>query len=82
MHRCGVASPEEVETLAQAITRLPNVTFAGITTFPGHIWSDPAEQALPLAEVSAMIADIKDRLQRSGLVLRNCQRGQYTDCAQ
>ena len=67
LQRCGVASPQEVENLAHVITRLPNVTFAGISTFPGHIWSDPAEQALPLAEVSAMIADIKDRLQHSGL---------------
>ena len=67
LHRCGVESPEAVENLAHVITRLPNVTFAGISTFPGHIWSDPAEQALPLAEVSAMIADIKDRLQHSGL---------------
>ena len=62
-----MASPQEVENLAHVITRLPNVTFAGISTFPGHIWSDPAEQALPLAEVSAMIADMKDRLQHSGL---------------
>ncbi len=67
LHRCGVESPELVETLALAITRLPNVTFAGISTFPGHIWSDPAQQAGPLAEVSGMIADIKARLQRSGL---------------
>jgi D-serine deaminase-like pyridoxal phosphate-dependent protein len=66
MHRCGVASSESVETLARAITRLPNVTFAGITTFPGHIWLEPAQQAGEMAEVSAMISEIKGRLQRGG----------------
>jgi len=67
MHRCGVGSPDEVETLAQAITRRSNVRFAGITTFPGHVWAEPADQGRPLAEVSAMVGEIKARLQRSGL---------------
>jgi D-serine deaminase-like pyridoxal phosphate-dependent protein len=67
MHRCGVASADEVSKLAQGITRLSNVTFAGITTFPGHIWAEPMQQAGPLAEVSAMIGDIKTGLQRSGI---------------
>lgn len=67
MRRCGVGTPEEAETLAKAISRLPGVNFAGITTFPGHIWAAPDQQAGPLAEVSAMISEIKSRLQRSGL---------------
>jgi D-serine deaminase-like pyridoxal phosphate-dependent protein len=66
LHRCGVASPEDVETLAHAITRLPHITFAGISTFPGHVWSEPAQQAGPLSEVSAMVSEIRTRLRRGG----------------
>lgn len=66
MRRCGVASPEEVERLAQTIDQLPNVRFAGITTYPGHIWFEPAQQAAALADVSAIIQAILGRLKRGG----------------
>jgi D-serine deaminase-like pyridoxal phosphate-dependent protein len=68
MHRCGVTSPAEAEALAQTIDRLPNVRFAGITTYPGHIWAEPAQQGEALGEISAMVQEIAHRLQRSGLL--------------
>ena len=38
------AGNDEAEQLAQGIARLPNVHLAGITTYPGHIWTAPDEQ--------------------------------------
>jgi D-serine deaminase-like pyridoxal phosphate-dependent protein len=67
MRRCGVGSAEEVVELAKAISRLPHVEFAGITTYPGHIWSEPADQGGALAELSSLIAEIRDRLADSGM---------------
>ena len=66
MRRCGVASPDNVEALAQEIAKLPNVTFSGITTYPGHIWDEPAHQGSAVAELSAKFQAILDRLRRSG----------------
>jgi D-serine deaminase-like pyridoxal phosphate-dependent protein len=67
MRRCGVGSAAEADTLAQAISRMPRVEFTGITTYPGHIWAEPADQGGALAELSSLIRDIKERLAKSGL---------------
>lgn len=66
MRRCGVASAKEVEDLAKAIDILPGVSFAGLNLYPGHIWAPPAEQPAPLREVAEKLADVLDRLYRSG----------------
>ena len=66
MRRCGVASSDAVEALAQQIAKLPNVVFSGITTYPGHIWDEPAHQAGPMAEIAVKFQALLDRLHRSG----------------
>jgi D-serine deaminase-like pyridoxal phosphate-dependent protein len=67
MRRCGVASPEEAETLAAAIEKLPGVRFAGITFYPGHIWEPPSEQGPALQQISAKLNAVLDLLSRRGL---------------
>lgn len=67
MRRCGVGSPEEAAQLAETIDRLPNIRFSGLNLYPGHIWLAPAEQAAALQQVSAKLAEVVDRLSRSGL---------------
>jgi D-serine deaminase-like pyridoxal phosphate-dependent protein len=67
MRRCGVASPEDAETLAKLIDTLPGLRFAGLNLYPGHIWVRPAEQAEPLRAVSEKIGEVLDRLSHSGL---------------
>jgi D-serine deaminase-like pyridoxal phosphate-dependent protein len=67
MRRCGVASAEEAEKLAKIIDALPGVRFAGLNFYPGHVWAAPAEQAEALEKVSAKVAEVLDRLSRSGL---------------
>lgn len=66
MRRCGVATPDEAEQLAQAIARLPNVQLAGITTYPGHIWTEPEQQGEGLAALSEQVQAFVGRLQQSG----------------
>ena len=66
MRRCGVATAGEVELLAQTISRLPNVRFAGITTYPGHIWAEPAQQGTALSELSAKFQEMISRLKAGG----------------
>lgn len=66
MRRCGVASATEVEDLAKTIDLLPGVSFAGLNLYPGHIWAPPADQLAPLREVAEKLAEILDRLYRSG----------------
>jgi D-serine deaminase-like pyridoxal phosphate-dependent protein len=67
MRRCGVGSAEDAENLAKRIDSLPGVRFAGLNLYPGHIWAQPADQAAPLKEVSDRLAEVLDRLSRSGL---------------
>ena len=66
MRRCGVATPDAAEALAQEIARLPNLVFSGITTYPGHIWDEPAHQSEPVTELGTKFQAILDRLRRSG----------------
>jgi D-serine deaminase-like pyridoxal phosphate-dependent protein len=66
MRRCGVSSPEEVRSLAAVIKNLPNVAFAGITCYPGHIWSRPEEQSAALGMVSDKIDAALGHLSAAG----------------
>jgi D-serine deaminase-like pyridoxal phosphate-dependent protein len=67
MRRCGVGSPEDAETLAKRIDSLAGLRFAGLNLYPGHIWVPPAEQVEPLRALTAKVAEVLDRLSRSGL---------------
>jgi D-serine deaminase-like pyridoxal phosphate-dependent protein len=75
MRRCGVGSAAEVDTLAQTISRLPRVAFAGITTYPGHIWSEPANQGEALASLSSLIREIKGKLAKTGIACDTVSAG-------
>ncbi|MCC6242044.1 MAG: alanine racemase [Gemmatimonadaceae bacterium] len=52
MHRVGVATPEKALALAHAIRELPQLTFAGLLFYPGHIRQSVADQGASLAELS------------------------------
>ena len=51
----------------QTVEKLPGIVFAGVTTYPGHIWSLPAEQAAPLSEVSSKVEQVLESLQKVGI---------------
>lgn len=66
MRRCGVGTAAEAEALAQRVATMPGVRFRGITTFPGHVWLAPAQQAEALGAVSVKLQSVIDRLRSSG----------------
>ena len=66
--RVGVAPGEEVIQLAQAIERLPRLTFEGIAFYPGHIkilGETGSEEAL--RQLGVVVKSILDDLRRAGI---------------
>jgi D-serine deaminase-like pyridoxal phosphate-dependent protein len=66
LRRCGVGTAAEAEALAQHIESLAAVRFAGINIYPGHVWAPPDQQGPALAEVSAMLCGVLERLHAAG----------------
>jgi D-serine deaminase-like pyridoxal phosphate-dependent protein len=67
MHRCGLATPEDVLALAQKVDRAPGVRFAGLNLYPGHIWAKPADQEAPLRDVDSRVMEVIGALKKSGI---------------
>jgi D-serine deaminase-like pyridoxal phosphate-dependent protein len=61
--RVGV-TPAEAVDLARAITRIPGVSFRGITFYPGHIKNEDPEA---IAALSQTISKTVSELRRAGL---------------
>lgn len=71
MGRVGVAPGEELVQLAQAIERLPRLTFEGITFYPGHIKMMGEEAALEaLQQLSQTVRGMLDDFKRAGIEVR------------
>jgi D-serine deaminase-like pyridoxal phosphate-dependent protein len=67
MHRTGVATAEESLNLAQQIEKAAGLRLDGIMCYPGHIGAPAAEQAAPLAAVTAQLQEAIDLWARHGL---------------
>jgi D-serine deaminase-like pyridoxal phosphate-dependent protein len=67
MRRCGTASPDDAAALAQRVDKLPNLQLAGLSTYPGHIWNKPNEQAGPLEALSNLLQESVERFRKHGL---------------
>ena len=65
--RVGVSPGEELVQLAQGIMRLPRLTFAGITFYPGHI-KDNGEAGLEqLARLGDLVRSMLDDFRREDI---------------
>src|SRR5260370_29649765 len=74
--RVGVTPGEELVQLAQAIERLPRLTFEGITFYPGHIkmlGEDGPEDAL--RRLSRTVRSMLDDSRRAGIEVRIASGG-------
>ena len=69
MGRTGVPSAVALVALASEVAAAPGLRLDGIFFYPGHIWATPAEQARPLALVTAKLAEAIDAFDRDGLCL-------------
>jgi D-serine deaminase-like pyridoxal phosphate-dependent protein len=67
MRRCGVATQEDVKSLALAVDQLPGLKFRGVSLYPGHIWLPPAEQSPALQTVAEKLSDVLSILHTAGL---------------
>jgi len=69
--RVGVTPGEELVQLAQAVERLPRLTFEGIAFYPGHIRmvgeDDPEE---PLRQLGRTVKSMLEDFRRAGLEVR------------
>ncbi|MDB6059794.1 MAG: D-threonine aldolase [Verrucomicrobiales bacterium] len=67
MGRTGVATAQDALALAQLISKTKGLRLDGILCYPGHIWNSVAEQAAPLAAVSAKLQETIDLWKQNGL---------------
>ena len=67
MGRTGVPTAAALVALAEAADKAPGLRLDGILCYPGHIWSKPDEQAVPLARVAAKLQEAIDLFDRHGL---------------
>jgi D-serine deaminase-like pyridoxal phosphate-dependent protein len=67
LNRVGVSPGEELVQLAQCIASLPNLTFEGITFYPGHIKDEGEHGMAQLAELGRTIRRMLDDLKAAGL---------------
>jgi D-serine deaminase-like pyridoxal phosphate-dependent protein len=67
MGRTGVATPQESLTLAQLVSKTKGLRLDGILCYPGHIWNPVAEQAAPLAAISAKLQETAGLWKQNGL---------------
>jgi D-serine deaminase-like pyridoxal phosphate-dependent protein len=70
LRRCGVQTPDDLVSLAQHMTRLPNIAFLGFMFFPGQIRLPPDKQAPVLAQIDARLQEAQEKLYRSGIQVR------------
>lgn len=67
MHRTGVQTPDAALALAQHVSRQPGLRLDGLMFYPGHVWEKPAEQALPLRTIDALLDEVLSLWGKSGL---------------
>jgi len=69
MHRCGVQPGDAVLQLASQIARAPNLKFAGLLAYEGHLVMvpDPQERAARVRQAMLPLQETCDLLRREGL---------------
>lgn len=67
LKRVGVIPGEELVQLAKCVAGLPNLSFEGITCYPGHIKDNAEEGLAQMAELRRVIRQMIDDVERAGL---------------
>jgi len=77
MQRCGVVTKEAVLALAKHITDCPNVEFAGIQAYAGHLshMEDAAERKAQTEENHRKLKELLACLQANGLAVKTVSGG-------
>ena len=69
MHRVGVPSIADAVRLAEEVTALGSLEFAGLAFYPGHIRAHVNEHASQLAAIAQLLARARDAFERARLPL-------------
>ena len=73
--RCGVATADEVLTIAQRVNELPGLDFKGLMFFPGHFQVTASERAALLPHVNDLLRDSLSALERAGISVTTVSGG-------
>jgi D-serine deaminase-like pyridoxal phosphate-dependent protein len=73
--RCGVQTVDELVSLAQGMTRLPNLEFAGLMFYPGHVRTGAQEQIPVLKGIDSQLFEAQEKLYRSGIQVATVSGG-------
>jgi len=73
--RCGVATADEVLTIAQRVNELPGLDFKGLMFFPGHFQATASERAALLPHVNDLLRDSLSELERAGISVTTVSGG-------
>jgi D-serine deaminase-like pyridoxal phosphate-dependent protein len=66
LHRCGIASPADAVTLADAIDRAPGLRLRGIMGYEGRLRLNDDDRAGRIARAYAMLAEVRAALVAAG----------------
>jgi D-serine deaminase-like pyridoxal phosphate-dependent protein len=67
LNRVGVTPGPQLVELAEGLTRLPNLSFEGITFYPGHIRSTGEDGARELDRIGEVVTGVLADLLRAGI---------------
>ena len=73
--RCGVGTADEVLTLGQKVSELPNLDFRGLMFFPGHFQVPADERAALLPPVNDLLRESLSKLERAGISVSTVSGG-------
>ena len=75
MHRVGVQSTADAVALGRRVESLPNLEFAGIAFYPGHVRGPVSEHAAQIAALGMLVADTRAAFERAGLPMETVSAG-------
>ncbi len=75
MHRVGVTTPAAAVAIARAAVAAPNLEYAGILFYPGHIREELKDQAAAIEATSVRLDDYVTALHDAGLSPRRVSGG-------
>jgi len=73
--RCGVATANEVLTLAEEVQDLPGLDFKGLMFFPGHFQVAKQQRAALLPGVNELLSESLSKLEQAGLPAQTVSGG-------
>jgi D-serine deaminase-like pyridoxal phosphate-dependent protein len=82
MHRVGVTQPRQAVALARAVAEAPQLSYAGVLFYPGHIREQIEAQRAAIAETTARLEEFLHALRAADLAPARVSGGSTPTAAQ